>query len=82
MPEKAGKWKSCKLKFADKPNEKYALRYRDPIEAIKTLWKDRHLSPTMQFKPKKVFTSPNKDCRIFNEMCTGQWWSIIQVSYS
>ena len=81
MPEKAGEWKTRKLRFANKPNEIYTLRHRDPIEAIKTLWKDPHLSPTMKFKPKKVYTSSDKDTRIFNEMCTGQWWNILQVGF-
>ena len=82
MPEKAGEWKIRSLQFGDKPDEKYIIRYRNPLEAIKTLWKDPYLSPQMQFKPQKIFSNSDRDARIYNEMWTGQWWHILQVGYN
>lgn len=79
MPETAGEWKTRKLKFKDRPDETYTIRHRDPVEAIKNLWKDPGLSPEMQFKPQKIYTDARKDTRIYNEMWTGQWWHVLQV---
>jgi len=44
LPEKAGKWIVSQLKFPDSPSDTYIIRYRDPVEAIKSLWKDPELS--------------------------------------
>ncbi|KAF8958087.1 hypothetical protein BDZ97DRAFT_1668977 [Flammula alnicola] len=59
MPEKAGEWKTRQLSFKDKPDEVFTLRHRDPIEAIKSLWRDPELSPQMVFSPRKVFSTRN-----------------------
>ncbi|CAA7267433.1 unnamed protein product [Cyclocybe aegerita] len=51
LPEKAGKWKTKELAFSDRPDEKFTVRHRDPIEAIKSLWKNPEISPKMAFAP-------------------------------
>lgn len=79
MPERAGPWKTKKLHFPDRKQETFTIRYRNPLEAIKTLWKDPELSPQMTFGPTKVYTDTSRSDRIYNEMWTGQWWNILQV---
>jgi len=79
LPEKAGKWIVSQLKFPDSPSDTYTIRYRDPVEAIKSLWKDPELSPKMQFAPQKVFSDKDKSNCIYSEMWTGQRWHILQV---
>jgi hypothetical protein len=78
MPEKAGEWKTQKLKFNDTEDE-FTIRYRDPIAAIKSLWGDEQLSPEMVFAGCKIFSNETKKNRIFSEMHTGKWWHVIQV---
>jgi hypothetical protein len=79
MPEKAGEWKTQKLHFKDLPDETFTLRYRDPIEAIKSLWKDSQLSPEIVFTSQKIFSDKTRKNRIFTEMWTGKWWPALQV---
>ena len=79
MPEKGGKWKTENLRFKDRPNELFTLRYRDPVEAIKSLWKDSQLSPEMVFASRKIFSDKTCENRIFTEMWTGKWWPALQV---
>ncbi|PPR02760.1 hypothetical protein CVT26_009432, partial [Gymnopilus dilepis] len=78
IPNKAGTWQSRDLFFNDDPDEKYTIHFRDPVEAIKGLWKDPVLSPTMVFCPAKVYTDKTKKIRIFSEMHTSKWWHICQ----
>ncbi|PPQ75356.1 hypothetical protein CVT26_015158 [Gymnopilus dilepis] len=78
IPERAGVWETKHLFFNDDPNEKYTIRFRDPIEAIKSLWKDPELSPHMFFRPAKVYTNKDREIRIFSEMHTSKWWHVCQ----
>ncbi len=80
MPEKAGEWKTTKLNFKERPKEIFTVRHRDPVEAIRSLWKDPQLSPQMVFAPKKVYSKEDSTNRIFTEMWTGNWWPAIQVN--
>jgi len=80
MPEKAGEWKTKHLVFRDRPEERFIVRHRDPIEAIKSLWKDPEISPQIVVAPQKVFSNKKQDNRIFSEMWTGTWWHAIQVN--
>lgn len=79
MPERAGIWKTTKLSFNERPNESFTLRYRDPIEAVKSLWKDPQLSPEMVFAGRKIFSDKTLKNRIFTEMYTAKWWHVLQV---
>ncbi|KAH9484401.1 hypothetical protein JR316_0003882 [Psilocybe cubensis] len=79
MPDKAGKWKVRKLAFKDRLEETFTIRYRNPVEAVKSLWKDPQLSKSMVYQPAKVFSGNVEDKnRIFSEMWTGKWWHAIQ----
>jgi len=79
MPERAGTWKTQKLEFKERPGEVFNLWYRNPIEAIKSLWSDHQLSPEMVFAGQKVFSDATRENQIFSEMWTAKWWHILQV---
>ncbi|KAF8155895.1 hypothetical protein B0H34DRAFT_513386 [Crassisporium funariophilum] len=80
MPEKAGVWKTKQLTFDDRPEDIFTIRYRDPIEAIKSLWRDTDLSPTMKFAPERIYSDATRNNRIYSEMWTTQWWHVIQAN--
>ncbi|KAJ3504237.1 hypothetical protein NLJ89_g8041 [Agrocybe chaxingu] len=78
MPDKAGEWQTKHLRFKDRPDETFTICHRDPVEAIKSLWKDPELSPEMIFQPCKTYTDDTREDRIFSEMWTGRWWNAVQ----
>lgn len=77
---RAGEWKVRCLRFKDKPEDEYIFRYRDVIEAIKSLWGDPALASHLVYRPRKVFKDSSKSTRMYSEMWDGKWWDIIQVS--
>lgn len=80
VPERAGLWQTKNLFFKDQPDEKYIIHFRDPVEAIKSLWRDAELSPAMVFGPGKFYEDKTKKNRIFSEMWYCKWWHVCQVS--
>jgi len=78
MPEKAGEWKVQKLSFND-AEDIFTIRHRDPIAAIKSLWRDVQLSPEMVYAGCKIFSDETQKNRIYSEMWTGKWWHVLQV---
>lgn len=79
IPERAGDWQTRTLSFKDRPNDEFTLRFRDPVDAIKSLWCDPDLSPHMVYAPSKVYADKEQNNRIYTEMWTGQWWHVLQV---
>jgi hypothetical protein len=67
--------------FTDRPDENFVIRYRDPIEAIKTLLGDPALADEIVYRPHKVFSKQKgvRGSQIYNEMWTGNWWDTAQV---
>ncbi|KAJ8508384.1 hypothetical protein ONZ45_g9337 [Pleurotus djamor] len=58
LPPKAGEWKAQILKFADRPGEEFVVRFRDPIEVIKSLWRDPSLAKDLNLLPKHATVCP------------------------
>lgn len=80
LPERAGEWKTRVLAFNDHPDEKFTIRYRDPIEAIHSLWANPANAEHLVYSPKKVYSNSGPDAsHIYSEMWTGKWWSVLQV---
>lgn len=79
VEERAGEWKTSILNFDDSPDDKFTVRYRCPIHAIKTLWKDPENAKDLVYAPRKIFSDASMQKRIYNEMWTGKWWHILQV---
>ncbi|KAJ3500836.1 hypothetical protein NLJ89_g9614 [Agrocybe chaxingu] len=78
IPERAGAWKAEDLFFNDQPDVPYTIRYRCPLEAVKSLWGDPSLAKYLVYRPQKVFSNENRKTRIYTEMWTGDWWHSIQ----
>jgi hypothetical protein len=81
IPERAV-WATKTLSFPDRPDEKYTIRHRDPLEAIRSLLGNPAHAKDIVYVPKQIFSSNKKDNRVFNEMWTGQWWAAAQVCHS
>ncbi|KAJ7020881.1 hypothetical protein C8F04DRAFT_1295696 [Mycena alexandri] len=78
IPDRAV-WKSKLLSFPDRPDEKYTIRYRDPLDAIRSLLGNPAHAKNIVYAPKRIFSSRMKDNRVYNEMWTGKWWSAVQA---
>ncbi|ESK83971.1 hypothetical protein Moror_7502 [Moniliophthora roreri MCA 2997] len=49
IPPRAGKWKVGRLHFKNQPDAEFILHYRDPLEAIRSLWGDLSLSEHLAY---------------------------------
>lgn len=81
IPEHSGQWFTKELAFKDRPTERFTIRHRDPVEAIKALWGDPAFSKDLVYKSAKMFrgTKQTEDQRIYSEMWTGGLWNAVQV---
>jgi hypothetical protein len=82
LPQRAKQWHKARLAFSDKPEDKHLIQYRDPIEAVKSLFADPAHAEDLVYKPKKLFANQQQkdnNNRIFSEMWTGKWWHSVQV---
>ncbi|KAI0038549.1 hypothetical protein FA95DRAFT_1585466 [Auriscalpium vulgare] len=66
-------WQSTQLQLG---TDSYELLYRDPLECIRALYSNPAFVDNMSYAPKKEYSGPEcrKEQRLFNEMCTGDWW--------
>ena len=81
IPNRGGEWITKNIRFHDLPDQKFTIRYRDPVKAIQSLWSDPSNSEHFVYAPEKVYTDNTKASRIFSEMWTGKWWHAVQVRY-
>ncbi|KAF8871060.1 hypothetical protein CPB84DRAFT_1818259 [Gymnopilus junonius] len=79
IPDRTGEWQTKELFFHGEPDEKFTIRFRSPLEAIKSLFADPALEKHRVYTPKKVFTDEMKKSRIFSEMHTAKWWHALQA---
>ncbi|KAF5350938.1 hypothetical protein D9757_014387 [Collybiopsis confluens] len=72
IPDRCGVWYTKELAFKDRPDEKFTVRHRNPVNAIKALWGDLSLSKHLVYKPTKLFRGSiqSDEERIFSEMWT------------
>jgi len=75
-------WKTRHLSFTDRPGEKYRVHFRDPLEAIRSLWGDPKHAKDLVYAPKRVFSDNQQTSRIYSEMWTGKWWNGVQKVYN
>lgn len=81
IPERA-EWHSRHLSFKDRPDDKHLIQFRNPLDAIRSLWGDPAHAKNLVYAPRKIFSDANRRNRIYTEMWTGKWWHAIQVRYS
>jgi len=55
---------------------------RDPVECIREIIGNPSLKDHMHYSPFKIFTIESYDEKIFNKMCTAEWWWDLQVSHA
>ncbi|KAJ7307753.1 hypothetical protein DFH08DRAFT_927418 [Mycena albidolilacea] len=79
IPERAGVWTTKTLSFPDRSSEKYLIRYRDPLAAIRALLGNPAYAKDIVYVPKKVCSDLERKNRVYNEMWTGKWWTGIQT---
>ena len=60
VPERAGLWQTKNLFFKDQPGDIYIIRFRDPVAAIESLWRDAKLLPAMVYGPGKFYEDQTK----------------------
>jgi hypothetical protein len=60
-------------------HERLDFYCRDVIECIRSLYGDPHFAKNLAFAPERHYTSPDRRCRIYNEMYTSDWWWSVQV---
>ena len=78
----AGTWMAKSLSFGMGNLEQYLLYHRDPVCAIQSLWGNPVLSKHLVYCPMRVYMSEERNIGIYNEMWTGNWWHLVQVSYA
>lgn len=79
IPSASAKWKSKVLRYADRPEEKFIIRYRDPVEVIRDLVGDPSLADDLHWAPSKVYSDMQREKRVYSEMWTADWWYKLQV---
>ncbi|KAF8988514.1 hypothetical protein BDZ89DRAFT_974911, partial [Hymenopellis radicata] len=61
VPGRAGKWRIKNFSFPDRPDEKFILRHRDIIPAIRSLWGDPSLAQHLVYRPEKNIHGQGED---------------------
>jgi hypothetical protein len=68
-----------RCKIVNIGGERLEFHFRDVIECIRSLYGDLQFMHDLAFAPERHYTSPERICRIYNEMYTGDWWWMVQV---
>jgi hypothetical protein len=75
-------WKKTTLRMSDGLDDVHVIYYRDALDCIRTLWANPAFADKMVFAPERVFVrdpnNPEAQCRVYNEMWTGDWWWNLQ----
>jgi hypothetical protein len=61
-------------------DERLDFHYRDVMQSIRAVYGDPEFAQELVFAPEKHYTDQDRECRIYNEMHTGDWWWKVQVS--
>lgn len=78
LPKQA-EWIQKTVTLEGDASEEHLIQFRNPIEAIKSLWSDPSHMNDLKFAPEQHYSSPDRKGRIYNEMWTGKWWQTVQV---
>lgn len=60
--------------------EELEVVYRDPLEVIQDIYSNPAYCDSMRYQPEKHWVDAKRQCRVHNEMHTGDWWWRRQVS--
>ena len=53
--------------------------FRDIIPCIRSLYGDPEYARDLVFAPERHYTDHQRNCRVYSEMHTGDWWWSVQV---
>ena len=59
--------------------ERLSFYFRDVMECIRALYGDPDFASDLVFTPERHYSDPERTCRIYTEMYTGDWWWAVQV---
>jgi Plavaka transposase len=62
------------------PPEKLELWRRDPIECVSELMGNPMFKDVLKYAPEKAYLDEEKNCHIYDEMWSADWWWDTQVS--
>ena len=79
QPPYKAEWLQQGICIIEHPTERHQIEYRNPVEAIKSLWTDPLLADQLVYRPEKMYADESRNSRLYNEMWTGSWWWSIQV---
>jgi hypothetical protein len=74
-----GEWHEHPMCLIEDENEEHLIQYRNPLDVIQGLWSNPTYVDEMVFTPHQVWSSKDKNSRLYNEMWTGDWWWQMQV---
>ncbi|KAI9457974.1 hypothetical protein BJY52DRAFT_1204447 [Lactarius psammicola] len=60
--------------------EDLSFYFRDVMECIRGLYGDPEFSDKLALAPERHYSDPERTCRIYSEMHTGDWWWAVQTS--
>ena len=56
--------------------------FRDVMQCIQALYGDPEFAHELVFVPERHYADPERTCRIYSEIHTGDWWWAVQVPSS
>jgi Plavaka transposase len=62
------------------PPEKLELWHRDPVECVCELMGNPMFNDVLKYTPEKAYLDAEKNCRVYEEMWSADWWWDTQVS--
>ena len=68
-----------RCKIVNIGGERLEFHFRDVIGCIQSLYSDPRFTHDMAFAPEQHYSNPERTCRVYNELYTGDWWWKVQV---
>ncbi|KAH9015334.1 hypothetical protein EDB85DRAFT_1875899 [Lactarius pseudohatsudake] len=60
--------------------ERLSFYFRNVLQCIRTLFGDPEFAHELAFAPERHYSDPERTCRVYSEMHTGDWWWAVQTS--
>ncbi|KAH9021813.1 hypothetical protein EDB84DRAFT_520197 [Lactarius hengduanensis] len=59
--------------------ERLSFYFRNVLQCIRTFFGDPEFTHELAFAPERHYSDPERTCRVYSEMHTGDWWWAVQV---
>ncbi|KAH9038021.1 hypothetical protein EDB83DRAFT_2228544 [Lactarius deliciosus] len=60
--------------------ERLSFYFWNVLQCIRTLFGDPEFAHELAFAPERHYSDPERTCRVYSEMHTGDWWWAVQTS--